>query len=176
MTRLDDLKGTEFMTLQSDLVSKAATAAARLLRVRWFVRAPIWLFRARLGFLFGSRLLLLEHVGRTTGMRRFVVLEVVAHPDADTYVVASGFGETAQWFRNVQAHPRVWITAGIHQRQPAISTLLEAQRAGAALAAYRREHPRAWQALRPVFEQTLGAHIGEHDTSLPLIAFTLVQP
>ncbi|MGW4714622.1 hypothetical protein [Nocardia sp. NPDC004260] len=29
---------------------------ARLLRTRWFVRAPIAVFRARLGFLFGGRL------------------------------------------------------------------------------------------------------------------------
>jgi hypothetical protein len=54
--------------------------AARLLGVRWFVRAPIWLFRARLGFLAGSRLIMLEHIGRTSGQRRYVVLEVVDHP------------------------------------------------------------------------------------------------
>lgn len=45
--------------------------------MRWFVRAPIWLFRARLGFLLGSRLLMLEHLGRKSGGRRHVVLEVV---------------------------------------------------------------------------------------------------
>lgn len=48
-------------------MDSATRAAAALLRVRWFVRAPIWLFRARLGGLFGSRLLMLEHVGRSPG-------------------------------------------------------------------------------------------------------------
>jgi hypothetical protein len=44
------------------------------------VRAPVWLYRARLGFVFGSRLLMLEHTGRKTGIRRYVVLETVDHP------------------------------------------------------------------------------------------------
>lgn len=62
--------------------------AAGLLRVRWLVRAPIGLYRAHLGFLFGSRLLMLEHTGRKSGTRRYVVLEVVGHPRPGTYVVA----------------------------------------------------------------------------------------
>jgi hypothetical protein len=56
------------------------------------VRAPVGLYRARLGFLLGSRLLMLEHTGRKSGARRYVVLEVVGHPRPRTYVVASGFG------------------------------------------------------------------------------------
>ena len=53
--------------------------AAALLRVRWLVRAPIWLYRAGLGFVFGSRFLLLQHRGRRTGQVRQVMLEVVDH-------------------------------------------------------------------------------------------------
>jgi hypothetical protein len=44
-----------------------AAWAAGLLRVRWVVRVPVGLYRARLGFLFGSRLLMLEHTGRKSG-------------------------------------------------------------------------------------------------------------
>ena len=69
-----------------------AAWAARLLRVRRIVRAPIWLYRARLGFVFGSRLLMLEHTGRKTGIRRYVILEAVGHPDPAAYIVAAGFG------------------------------------------------------------------------------------
>ena len=69
-----------------------AAWAAGLLRVRWLARAPIGLYRARLGFLLGSRLLMLEHLGRKSGARRYVVLEVVARPRPGTYVVASAFG------------------------------------------------------------------------------------
>jgi hypothetical protein len=70
---------------------------ARVLRNRRLMRAPIWLYQARLGFLFGSRMLLLEHIGRKTGARRYVVLEVVGHARPGTYVVVSGFGDRAQW-------------------------------------------------------------------------------
>jgi hypothetical protein len=65
---------------------------ARVLANRALMRAPIWLYRARLGFLFGSRTLMLEHIGRNSGARRYVVLEVVGHPTPDVYVIASGFG------------------------------------------------------------------------------------
>jgi hypothetical protein len=64
------------MATSPPVVRAAATGAARLLTVRWLVRPPVWAYRARLGVLFGSRLVMLEHTGRTSGRRRFVVLEV----------------------------------------------------------------------------------------------------
>lgn len=57
-----------------------------LLRSPRLVRAPVWMYRARAGALFGSR---------------------IDHPSADVYVVASGFGRKAQWLSNIQANPRV---------------------------------------------------------------------
>ena len=90
--------------------SAIGRGGAWVLRNHALVRAPIWLYRARLGFLSGSRTLMLEHVGRKSGARRFVVLEVVGHPAPDTYVVASGFGERAQWFRNLIANPQVRVS------------------------------------------------------------------
>jgi deazaflavin-dependent oxidoreductase (nitroreductase family) len=145
-----------------------AERAAALLRVRWFVRTPIWLYRARLGFLFGSRLLMLEHLGRASGRKRYVVLEVVARPADRTFVVVSGFGERAQWYRNVVAHPRVRIFAGGRRPVSASARVMSQAESSAALAAYAAAHPRAWAALRPVFERTLGAEIGEH-TDLPMV-------
>jgi len=56
---------------------------------------PVWLYRARLGFVFGSRLLMLEHAGRKTSARRYVVLEAIDQPSPRTYVVVSGFGDRA---------------------------------------------------------------------------------
>jgi deazaflavin-dependent oxidoreductase (nitroreductase family) len=150
-----------------------AAWAARLLRTRWIVRAPVWLYRARLGFVFGSRLLMLEHTGRKTGIRRHVVLEVVDHPDPGTYIVAAGFGDRAQWLRNVRASPRVRVYAGSRRPAPATARQLTPQEAAAALTAYARRHPRAWAALRPVFETTLGARIDSGGTSLPMIALEL---
>ena len=151
----------------------AAAWAARLLRVRWIVRAPVWLYRARLGFVFGSRLLMLEHTGRKTGIRRYVVLEAVDHPDPGTYVVAAGFGDRAQWLRNVRASPRVRVYTGSRRPVPATARPLTGEEAAAALTAYARLHPRSWAALKPVFEAALGAQIGSDGTSLPLIALDL---
>ena len=153
--------------------SRAPALAARLLRTRWIVRAPVWLFRARLGFVFGSRLLMLEHTGRKTGMRRYVVLEAVDHPDPGTYIVAAGFGDRAQWLRNVRASPRVRVYAGSRRPMVAIARPLTSEETATALTAYARGHPRAWAALKPVFETTLGARIDRDGTGLPMIALDL---
>ena len=147
--------------------------AARLLRTRWIVRAPVGLYRARLGFVLGPRLLMLEHTGRKSGARRHVVLEVVGHPRPGTYIVVSGFGERAQWFRNVRADPRVRVFAGSRRPAPATARLLSAKEAAAALAAYTARHPRSWASLRPVLEETLGARIDATGTSLRMIALDL---
>jgi len=155
--------------------SSLAAWGARLMRVRWVVRAPVWLYRARLGFVFGSRLLMLEHTGRKTGIRRYAVLEAVDHPDPRTYIVAAGFGDRAQWLRNVRASPRVRVYAGSRGPVPAIARPLTSEEAAAALTAYARRHPRAWAALKPVFETTLGAQIDGDGTSLPMIAFDLAE-
>ena len=155
--------------------SPVAAWAASLMRVRWVVRAPVWLYRARLGFVFGSRLLMLEHTGRKTGIHRYAVLEAVDHPDQGTYVVAAGFGDRAQWLRNVRARPRVRVYIGSRRPVPAIARQLTPQEAAAALTAYARRHPRAWATLKPVFETTLGARIDSDGTGLPMIALDLAE-
>jgi deazaflavin-dependent oxidoreductase (nitroreductase family) len=159
------------MAASTPVVRRAVTGAAKLLSARWLVRAPIWAYRARLGALFGSRLVMLEHTGRTSGRRRFVVLEVVGHPARDTYLVVSGFGARAQWFRNVQANPQVRLYTGSHRPIPAKASTLTSGRARAALAAYAAARPRTWAALKPVLEHTLGAEL----TDLPMVALDLVR-
>lgn len=151
------------------------TAAAALLRVRWFVRAPIWLYRARLGAVFGSRLIMLEHTGRVSGARRHVVLEVVDKPAGDCYTVASGFGVRAQWFRNVRANPHVRVYVRSRRPRPALARVLTQEQSRTALANYAGAHPRSWQTLRPVFETTLGATIDEQGTTLPLVVLELIR-
>jgi deazaflavin-dependent oxidoreductase (nitroreductase family) len=140
---------------------------ASLLRVRWLVRLPIWLYRARLGWLFGSRLLMLEHTGRRTGSKRYVVLEVVDRPEPGCYVVASGFGSASQWYQNVLADPRVRVYLGGNPAAPAEARLLSRAESMAATSAYSHRHRRAWAVLKPVFQATLGAPVHE----LPLVAF-----
>ena len=151
--------------------SCAARSAASLLRVRWLVRLPILFYRARLGFLFGPRLLMLEHTGRKTGVTRYVVLEVIDHPNPMSYVVVSGFGKRANWLRNVTANPdvRVWIKG----RPPIRAQARRLDDAGstAALNAYATTHPRAWATLRPVLESTLGTAVTAAGTAPTMVAF-----
>lgn len=148
---------------------------AALLRMRWFVRAPIWLYRARLGFVCGSRLLMLEHVGRVSRLKRYVVLEIVDRPTPRSYVVVSGFGERAQWFRNVQAIAEVRISVGSHRPAAATARRLDVAASAASLARYAHGHPRSWAKLRPVLERTLGTSIDEDATELPMIAIDLAE-
>ena len=78
---------------------------------RFLFRIPIHIYRLRLGWLFGGRLLLLNHIGRVSGKPRQTILEV-AERDGDSYVVASGWGLTAAWYRNILHTPDVTIQVG----------------------------------------------------------------
>jgi deazaflavin-dependent oxidoreductase (nitroreductase family) len=78
---------------------------------RFLFRMAICFYRLRLGWLFGSRLLLLNHIGRVSGKPRQTVLEVAEH-DGDSYVVSSGWGPSAAWYRNILHTPDVTIQVG----------------------------------------------------------------
>ena len=76
-------------------------------------RAPMYLYRLGLGRLFGDRLLLLNHIGRVSGKPRQTILEVVTHDRADgSFVVASGWGPSAAWYRNLLHTPDVSVQVG----------------------------------------------------------------
>ena len=146
-----------------------ARVGGALLRTRWLMRGPIWLYRARLGIVFGSRVLLLEHIGRRSGAKRHVVLEVVDHPAPSTYIVASGFGSRAQWYRNVTANPSVKVQVASRAPASATARVLTDDEAAASLMSYSHRHPRAWKRFSPILENTLGASVSE----MPLIALEL---
>jgi deazaflavin-dependent oxidoreductase (nitroreductase family) len=116
---------------------------------------------------------MIEHIGRNSGERRYVVVEIVDRPTPGTVIVASGFGTRAQWYRNILANPsvRVWIAS--HPPRIANASPLPAGQAAAVLDRYAQHHPRAWAALQPVFETTLNAKIGRDGTTLPLACLDL---
>ncbi|MBF6333056.1 nitroreductase family deazaflavin-dependent oxidoreductase [Nocardia transvalensis] len=143
--------------------------AARALRTRWVVRAPIRLYRWGFGFLFGNRMLMLEHRGRRSGLPRYVVLEVVDRPAPDEYIIVSGFGPRSQWYRNVRADPRVRVWTGLRRGVRASATLLSEAESAAALDHYAQHHPRLWKRLRATVEQATGAPVG----TLPMVRLRL---
>jgi deazaflavin-dependent oxidoreductase (nitroreductase family) len=119
--------------------------ADRFFQTRWMVRMPIALYQAGLGFLFGNRLLMLEHTGRKTGARRRVVLEVLARPAPGEYVIIAGFAEKAQWYRNIQANPRVRVSTGFRRNMPALAVPMTRTESAAVLDGWATLRPqRAW--------------------------------
>ena len=118
---------------------------------RWIARSPIPLFRAGLGFVFGRRLVMLEHLGRTSGLRRYVVLEVLEH-DARGLVIVSGYGRHAHWYRNVLAHPGVRVWTGFRRGARATAEPVPAAEVPMRLVRYRDQHRRAARALARTLE------------------------
>lgn len=117
---------------------------------RLVARAPIHLYRWHLGRLLGTRVLLLTHTGRVSGKPRQVVLEVVAHdPQDDTFLVASGFGTGAAWYRNIRQTPAVTVQVG-GRRLRATAHPLTPEASGRAMAAYACRHPRLARRLMRV--------------------------
>ncbi len=147
------------------MTSIADRLGGRLLRSRRFVRAPIWFYRHGLGWLFGRRVLLLEHVGRRSGQPRYVCLEIVERPSRRQFVVVSGFGEHAQWYRNLRAQPECRVSSGFGNRLAAHARLMSSAESAAALSRYQQAHPRAWRRLRGMIEQAVGGPV----TDLPMV-------
>ncbi|MGW0824493.1 nitroreductase family deazaflavin-dependent oxidoreductase [Streptomyces sp. NPDC002845] len=116
---------------------------------RLLFRLPIHLYRMGLGWLFGRRIMLVNHIGRATGKRRQVILEVVDH-DADegSYVVASGWGPTAAWYRNVLHTPDVTIQVG-RRTMPVRGVPLPADEGAEIFARYAARHRVAAKLLLP---------------------------
>lgn len=153
------------MTITSSL-------GARALTTRWLVRSPVALYRARLGFLFGNRMLMLEHRGRVTGARRFVVLEVIDHPARDQYIVVAGFGRRAQWYRNILIEPAVRVSCGARRNAPGTAEPLTDDQSATELARYAQRHPRAWTHLRATIE----AAVGHPVSGLPMVRVRIDPP
>ncbi len=160
-------------TVRDAVARGIGRVGGRVVRSRTAMRAPLWIYRAHLGFVLGTRILMLEHVGRRSGLCRRVVLEVVERPDAHTFIVASALGDRAQWFRNVAANPDVRVSSGRFADAPARARVLPAEDAQRALRSYAARHQRAWRTLKPVIEHTLGAPVAESGASLPMVELRL---
>lgn len=143
-----------------------------LARLAW--RAPIWFYRLGLGGLFGQRMLLLEHIGRKSGQVRQNVLEVVRHDEkSNVYIVASGFGEQADWYKNVTAHPQISIQVG-NNHMTAHAQRLPVEEATDEMLDYNRRHPVALRTLSGILgykSDGSEADVRFLATVIPIMAF-----
>ncbi len=118
---------------------------------RFVNRMPIWFYHLGLGWLFGRRFLLLHHVGRNSGQPRETVLEVTGYdPATDTYLIASGWGIAADWYRNLRHTPDARIQVAT-RRLAVRAEALSPEDSGRSMADYARRHPSAAKALARLF-------------------------
>jgi deazaflavin-dependent oxidoreductase (nitroreductase family) len=115
------------------------------------LRAPVMLFRARLGWVFGYRLVYIAHRGRRTGKRREVVAEVV-HYDRATpeVVVIAAWGENPDWYRNLQAAPPIEVRLAAQRWRTVQCRFPGGGETVQTLRHYRDAHPGAWRRLAPL--------------------------
>jgi deazaflavin-dependent oxidoreductase (nitroreductase family) len=146
---------------------------------RRLFRAPVYLYRWRLGPLLGRRFLLLIHVGRRTGKRRETVLEVVEYRDAGPEaVVMSAWGRNADWLRNIEATPAAAEVVVGSVRFAATHRILASDEASRVVAGYEQRNRFIAPVVRFAFGRFAGWPYrgGESDrhrlvTQLPLVAF-----
>ena len=109
--------------------------------LRLAFRLPVYLYRWRLGWLFGRRLLLLTHRGRKSGREYQTALEVIRYdPTERESIVVSAWGEKADWYRNLRRSPAVEITSGRERYVPE-QRFLDPEEVYAEIAGYERNHP-----------------------------------
>lgn len=129
------------------------------------LHAPVWVFRARLGFLMGHRLVMLEHKGRRSGKLRQTPLEVVRRHN-DSYILCSGTGPNADWYRNIKAAPAVALWVG-SKRHPVDQRLLDDSEAATVFAGYEQAHPKAASRLTDLMGVS---HDGTHESRKEMVA------
>lgn len=137
------------------------------------LRAPIWFYRAGLGFIFGKRFVMIEHKGRVTGERRFNVLEVVsARPDA-VYVMA-GWGRRADWYLNLRADPEVTVHLGARS-WATTAGFCDVETARFVLSEYGEKHPGTLRRLGGLMLDDPGDSLADTierlADELPVVAF-----
>lgn len=129
------------------------------------LHAPVWVFRARLGFVFGKRIVMLEHTGRRSGKLRQTPLEVVRR-DGDSYVLCSGTGPKADWYRNLKSSPAVALWVG-SQRYEVTQRFLDDAEAATVFKQYEDAHPKAASRLTELMGVS---HDGTHASRVEMMA------
>ena len=78
--------------------------------IKKLYRTPILLFRLGLGKFFGKYILILSTFGRKSGKTHRTPVEYII--DKGRIFVMSGFGDTPDWYQNLQKDPHVTLNTG----------------------------------------------------------------
>lgn len=163
--------------------NRQATDRARKLPAglrRAVLRTPVHLYRMGLGGLLGRRFLLLDHRGRHSGLSRQAVLEIISHNDqTGEVIVASGWGTTANWYRNLHHAPALGVRVGRRRTLAPQHRFLDEGEALTVYAAFQQRHPitarlgARWAGLTYGTSEPAQARLVQ---AMPMVAFALDQP
>lgn len=135
--------------------------------VKVLLRLPLWLYRVRLGWVAGHRLVYIVHRGRRTGACREVVAEVVRYDrSVPELVVVAAWGRQPDWYLNLVAGPAVEVRIAAQRWTRPAHRFLDGAQTQRILLAYQVAHPRAWRRLAPM----LGFPTDPADPHWPAVA------
>jgi len=103
-------------------------------------KLPLILYRARLGWIFGHRFMLLTHIGRRSGIVRRTVLAFLEYDPKTREIKAMSAWSASDWFLNLQANPAVQVETGFTRYAPVQRTLTPEEIA-TLFVNYRNKHP-----------------------------------
>ena len=119
---------------------------------------------------------MIEHRGRKSGNVYYTVVEVAGrNPELNEWIVTSGYGPTADWYRNLEAEglEAIWIGSKRHR---ASVRFLDNVEAGGVMKAYEEAHPKTAQILmREMNVSYDGSDEGRIDMmrKIPMVAFAV---
>jgi deazaflavin-dependent oxidoreductase (nitroreductase family) len=129
-------------------MSTGRTSHERPSRIAKFLfEVPVWMYRARLGFLSFGRVIVIVHRGRKSGKRYESGLEVIDRRNGDLYSF-SAWGKSADWYRNIEAGGVEQLWDG-SQRSAASFRVVDPDEAFAVLSTYEQDHATAARFLFP---------------------------
>ena len=110
----------------------------------WFLiplfKVPLFLYRLRLGWLFGKRFMLLTHVGRHSGKVRRTVLAVLRFDEQSKEIYAVSAWTGSDWYSNIQAAPTLQVETGFVRYVP-VQRNLSPEAITTTFIDYRKRHP-----------------------------------
>ena len=139
-------------------------------------RLPVWIYRVRIGWLLGHRLLMITHRGRRTGKVRRTVLEVIRHDRATgEFIVVAGYGKTSDWYRNIRSTPALEIHVGRRRFKP-IQRFLTPEEAYKEFEDHEARHPRMGRAFAGMIGLEYDGSEGQRRTFTAEIAMIALSP
>jgi deazaflavin-dependent oxidoreductase (nitroreductase family) len=89
----------------------------------------------------------MTHTGRSSGLPRYVVLEVVKYdPSIETYYIAAAWGEKSDWVKNIRAEPHVQVQVA-RRKMDMLAEQLSPDQGAAVILDYAQRHPSAMKNL-----------------------------